>query len=912
MPEALLKLSPHRNLYLRGFDGRGAAATITQASATGFKASGVFRAQDDFAVVVLHDADDFFGHPRLKYLPDTNLSGMVLSFDLEYTNLQPIDSPKFPTISWPYLEVIREDGSTAQISLFDNATLASGSYTAATGTFTISTPGAVAFDRVTLWYQNIAFDYIAAGGETAAQVATALAALINGATYAGPHSLSAVAVGANVNITASPAGYDGNMIRMYSIAKNANLTATALVTFASGSSAAKWTVSLDFTALGIDSVRQMWLTFAPKMPDSAAYADAEWTAEFTNWAVTGANRPLKVAGPGSIRVEDSAMEATYSGTWNLEAGFYSQGFARRASVVGEKVSLRYYCAFEHDLYIGTSLSTDRGKLGVVVDGDTETLLDCYLNTANAVVTRRRVRTAVPAGLHQVTLTVRAKNGASSANHCYFDFVEAAVPSDVPDAPGPYPTISPASDWDTDHGYKLPPQRLMWMYDKLGFTGPLNEYIGVFWWNQRTVTGRTIPQAQITFGGTYVDGDSIFITIGGTTIGKSVFPADTLTTIAAHFAYFINETFSGVWASASGAVLTITSRAAGAAYNFTLSSSTTSTAGTISTSGSLTGGVQGTWKIDPAATPVLNVAARDWHADLFSEVASRSQEVVSAFSFELVDPPDDPGGGHVWASRFVDGTAVTTATGFGSLVSTHCATGAPEFLDYQKAAFLEMATLQDAAGLTPEIQVGEPLWWFFANASGMGYYDDETAADAATALGRPLETFLTPNDDPSVNAYDDADFLRDRLRDHVDAIQDHVRATFAAAKVEILYPYDVNYPTPVGVNNLGGRLNAYVNTPPEWKTKAGSGFDRIKIEALDFGAGTRSLDLMKQAIQLAMGWGWAVADVRYLYPIFNGGCPHLRERQAAEDAGISYLTPFAIDHVCLFGWDVAKRLKSSVQ
>ena len=35
-------------------------------------------------------------------------------------------------------------------------------------------------------------------------------------------------------------------------------------------------------------------------------------------------------------------------------------------------------------------------------------------------------------------------------------------------------------------------------------------------------------------------------------------------------------------------------------------------------------------------------------------------------------------------------------------------------------------------------------------SGMGYYDAETVAAAQTALGRPLHTFMTPNDDPTVN------------------------------------------------------------------------------------------------------------------------------------------------------------------
>ena len=120
MSEAINKLQPDRTLYLRGSANFGAAAALYAASATGFTVSGVFRDPADFAVLVLYDADFFFEHPRLKPLPDFDLSGLVLSFDVQYTNLQPIDSPKYPWIDWAYLDVIRADadGTTAQIPLF--------------------------------------------------------------------------------------------------------------------------------------------------------------------------------------------------------------------------------------------------------------------------------------------------------------------------------------------------------------------------------------------------------------------------------------------------------------------------------------------------------------------------------------------------------------------------------------------------------------------------------------------------------------------------------------------------------------------------------------------------------------------------------------------------------------------------
>jgi hypothetical protein len=157
--EPLYKLQPTRTLHLQGFSDFGAAAALHSATETGFKVSGVFRDAADFAVLVLWDRDDFFGHPRFAYLPDGDFSGITLSFDLHYENLQPIDSPKFATLDWPYLNCLTTDGALAQLRLFDRAVQVGGSFTKAEGAFTLNgTP--YGYDRVTLWYQNIAFDKI--------------------------------------------------------------------------------------------------------------------------------------------------------------------------------------------------------------------------------------------------------------------------------------------------------------------------------------------------------------------------------------------------------------------------------------------------------------------------------------------------------------------------------------------------------------------------------------------------------------------------------------------------------------------------------------------------------------------------------------------------------------------------------
>ena len=99
-------------------------------------------------------------------------------------------------------------------------------------------------------------------------------------------------------------------------------------------------------------------------------------------------------------------------------------------------------------------------------------------------------------------------------------------------------------------------------------------------------------------------------------------------------------------------------------------------------------------------------------------------------------------------------------------------------------------MKEAAALPIWLQFGEILWWFQANASGMAFYDADTAAAAQTALGRALATFLTPNDDPSVNGYAGANFLRARLKAYVDAIRTFVLATNPAAPFELLWPMDI--------------------------------------------------------------------------------------------------------------------------
>lgn len=1069
--DQIIKFQPDRTLSLRGFTGFGSAASLCEASPTGFKVYGVFRDQADFCVLMIYDADNVYEHYSVKYLPDSNVSGMVLNFSLTYENLQPIDSAKYSWIDWAQMDVLKATGEPAQIRLWDHATLSSGSYPVAQGTYSFSAPGGcTAGDELILFINNVSFSLKASGGESAVQVSQYFADSINShnwstsannsvsllasadstgtltlknaragtvnvngvsVTWANGAKFPGIASGSTIYLNGagyvinsvnsptslsltSPAtisgtatylaeygGVDGNSVQTYMLSGQENQTLkvdqSVLQLSGGNSDNVTWNVSLDFTALGIDQIRQAWLTFAPQLASCSAYKDSQWTATFSNWSITDPNdvRALQCAGPGSVRVGNGDTVCSYSGTaWSIvSANNYWRGFVYKTENPGDTVTVTYSCSSVHDLYLGTSLFRDRGIVSVVLDGADLSNVDCFLNVSSEVVTRRLLQKAVPAGTHTLTLTLLANNhqaldpkwDINSTGHRFlFDYIEAAIPSDIPDAAVAYPNVSAALDFDTDATYKVSPQRLLWHLRKLGLAGQMNEYLGVYWWNQRKRVNGVWNSAVVTFQGTWAAGDSAAITIGGFPFLKAVTALDTVDTIAAHFVCYINSASVSMWAEKTGAgQLTIHVRTPN--WQDTLAVSATSGAGTVSYTGNLSLGSDGTWQIDTTATNPVNYPVAQWHADLFKEVAAAGMLITTSFSMELVNPPDDGTAANTWKARFYDGTSVDTATDFNGIFSSQCAPVA-NLTNYQKSVYTQIAGLQTAAGLTPWLQFGEFVWWYYcaaaqqnvpigyaaytspisiglANPHGlstgdrvvisgvqgmtsangtwtvtvtdathftlngssangawvvgsgtvsggsMGFYDPVTTAAANAVLGRPLYKFTCQDDDPTVNGGADANFLAAQLKAHVDAIRTAVLAAYTNAKFELLYPDDVNHVTCyVNAQNpypQGGRLNAAVNLPAQWRTKDGSGLDRIKVEALSWGATYRNLDLAGEAITFACNgaMNWSTSDVAYLIPWFNGACPWPSEFQLAASSGIGLINFWAYDHLALMSWPV---------
>lgn len=893
--ETIYKLQPNRTMHLQGVSAYGGGASLWGTSQTGFTVSGVFRDAADFAVLVLWDRDDFYGHPRWSYLPDGNFTGLVLDFDITFQGIQAFESKKAPWTDWPYLDCQLTNGQRSQKKLIEVATGSSGR-SGASGMFTLNAGTIQEYDRVTLWYQNLAFDYIVPANPnvTPNQICQTLAAQINSTNWTanGPVAMTATVAGSQITITAEP-GADGNMVTLYELHKNSNLfLAPHSIQLNGGTSDnVSWHVHVDFSALGWTDVQKLWLTFAPALANGGVYEPTEWQVVVSNWTVTDAagTRALKVAGLGSARVEESSVWVGYSGYWEEapeEKGVFSDGRALRSSEEGATATVSTHCGETHDIYVGTRLDFDCGKVDLILDGTPASEpLDCYapIEAAQSRI-RRKAFSGVAAGEHTLEIRIRGeRNPASQGNYYYFDFVECAVASDVPDAPETRTDVAVATDFDTDHTYKCSPQQLVWAIQKSGLVGRIDHYAGVFWWKQAIGVGGLIPSLQVACS-TAADA---FLTISGWTMGKSIFPTDTPETVAAHFACFINAAASGVWADTDGnGMLRIYCRSA--SFNFT----GTAAGGASVAGGSLGGGVAPNWQIDPSAPSIFNRAFRDWHADFFATLKAAGMEAVAAFSQELVQAPDNPPGA-VWYQRYWDGTPVLTATGFQNLFSSQCAFSAP-VQDYMKRAHDTMAGLMEAAGLIARLQCGEVLWWYFANNSGMAYYDADTQDAFQTAYGRPLAQFLTPNDDPTVNGSVDAEFLRARLASYVQGIQAYVAERHPEAWFELLWPLDVNLPETK-------RLNWYVNLPPAWMQKNGSGFASFLCEGFQFGGVDRNVDEVARCAAYPFAeLEWSSSDCGYLMGLFNPGWPWEREFLASRRQLPAIVKIWAYDQICLYG------------
>ncbi len=902
MSQTLEKLRPDHDLQCYFFHP-SAIAALSGTSANGFTLSGTWRQQFDWAVVEWN-RDNVFEHPSFRNLPDGDMSGLTLTYEEVRSNCIPLDSDLFPTVDWPTLRIWADDGSGEKIykiPLKDRAVAIEGAYSPATaevepgGTVT---PG----DVVGFAFLDEHYSY----QTTANPLDFAVQNLVDGVNAFSP-TMVAVQTGTKIQLSyvggastgrrtigTSTTGDNGNRLGLYTYVSGSQTEHwdAAWKQFSGGTSPTKWRVTLPFGSL-VDpvlgpvparSIRKMRWTYAAGL-QPGTFARSEFAVGVSNWSVTGTGRQYSVAGPGSRRLNDDSADAHYSGAWTTSQGNFSGGTIHFTTVPGASVQCRYSSAQTHSLYLGTRMALGGATIRVSVDSGAPVSLNVSLPGEDVLF--RSHLGELGAGDHTVLIT----HSGATGTYVYFDFLEMAIPATQIPSHVDEPSLTLATDWDTDHAIALAPERTAWIIDSLGFKGRVNHYAGALWFYELVRNGHQYAAASISFSGTPDANSTVQVYIGRTGQPLSMQVAishlnligDTSSTVAKAFELAINNGYTAIWAQAAGSQLTITSRSMGLDGNaITIGVSVSTASFTTSVSGpTLSGGVDGLWQTDLAAMPRVNRAARDWTRSFCAALKSYGQSAVAtAFSMEIQH--GDPSLAAGIAQRYPSKQAVTVTT---PALETNFS---PQSTDFWKQAYLDLAQAQADAGLTPYLQFGEVQWWYFADGdhSGMPFYDDYTLNAFRSKYGRDMRT-IVPTTDPAT-VPEEAAFLPSLIGQFTNAIIAFVQAKFPTCRFEVLYPTDVN----------DTALNRVINYPDsDWTSDK---LTCLKTESFTY-TFNRNLDLSKKTIHAGEAKGFPSSKRSHLVGIEDPIAAWLKEARMAESNRFDSVVLFALDQFCLVGY-----------
>jgi hypothetical protein len=892
--DTLTKLRPDRDLQCYFFQP-SAAAALSATSPTGFTLSGAWRQQFDWAVIEWN-RDNVFEHPAFRPLPDGDLSGLTLSYEETRTNCIPIDSDLYPTVDWPNLRIWAGDSGQEQVyrvPLKTYATPVEGQYQPGQAQFTLS--GAVtAGDSVGLAFPEEHYYYQFNDGDTLVTGLQHLVSDINAisGTYSATLSGSTVTVIYWSAHQASPTGANGNRVGVYSYVSGAGTEQwdCAARQFTGGTSPTRWRIVLPFgsssdpifKSIPMNRVRKMRWTYSAEL-QPGAFQRSEFQVVVSNWTVTGTKQSYQVAGPGSRRFEDTSTDVHYTGSWTRGLGNFSGGFIHSTNTPGSSVSCAYTATESHNLYLGTRLYDAGAKITYSVDGNAPQQFPLMLPGEDVLV--RTPLAALGPGEHTVTVT----HCDLSSAFFYFDFFEVAVPSSTLPAIPAENCLALATDWDTNHSIALAPERTAWLINSTGFRGRVNHYAGALWFYELVCDGQQYASATVTFSGTPDPNLITTITINRTTalpsdqtvISHLNLPGDTCSTIATAFALLINSGYNAIRAEAEGSQLLVFAREMGESGNeITIETSAPTQNLQISLSSStLAGGQTGTWHTDLNATPRINRAARDWHASYYNALRGYSLDVTTSFSMELQNGDPNPRAGI--AQQYPNGDPVLLDT---PALQTNFS---PTSAAFWQQVYCDMALIQAGAGLTPYLQFGEVQWWYFANASGMPFYDAYTTTTFKQRYGRDMQV-ITSNDLDPASVPEEASFLPTLIGAFTNQISAFVLKNLPQCRFEVLYPVDVN----------SGRLNAVINYPTnEWTPEK---LACLKTESFTF-TYSRNLDVCKKSIDTAAERGFTRSHGSHLVGIADAGSPWLKEARIAESRGLESVVLFALDQLCLIGY-----------
>jgi hypothetical protein len=658
-----------------------------------------------------------------------------------------------------------------------------------------------------------------------------------------------------------------------------------------------------------------WTWSADLQPNQ--FQQTEFQVNISQWTVTGSHRQYSIAGPGSRRIEDTDLSIQYSGDWSqppapadlaevwpVQSGNYSNSKIHFTAILDDSCTITYSETAAHQLYLGTRFISDASTIGVSIDGLPASNFSLVILGEDVLV--RIPLGAVAAGTH----TVHIQNLVAA--RFFFDFLEIAYPSvDLPEFDS-QPTLSLATDWDTYHSQSLPAERTAWLIHKLGFHGRVNHYVGALWFYEIVRTGTQYASLTLSLSLTTDFASKIAILdiappgVGATAtpVQHLILPDDTAETVAAAYAGLLNAGTNLIWASAQGNQLTIVARAMGTLGNGIVVELDAASQGLVVTAPSttLSGGIDGDpydlasdnrglndtlmaaaqfWRTDLTATPRLNRAARDWHSAFFRALQTYGLDVVAAFSTELMNVDPAPATG--MAQRYPDGSAVVLNT---PAIQTNFS---PVALQYWTQLYLDMAGLQQAAGLIPYLQSGEVQWWYFPKPDvGMTFYDAFTKQQFTAQYGVPMQTILTndpENLDPLAN---EIAFLPTLIGNYTAFVRDALQTHHPGCRYEVLYPTDVNA-TP---------FNLLINYASNDWTPAK--LTCLKTESFGF-TGGRDLDSSTQSMFLSAAKGFLNTQRSHLVGIGDAWTAWTKEVDLAQSQGLESVVLFALDQYCLIGY-----------
>jgi hypothetical protein len=212
----------------------------------------------------------------------------------------------------------------------------------------------------------------------------------------------------------------------------------------------------------------------------------------------------------------------------------------------------------------------------------------------------------------------------------------------------------------------------------------------------------------------------------------------------------------------------------------------------------------------------------------------------------------------------------------------------------------MATVLAAAGVRPYLQFREVQWWYFPYASGMPFYDAYNASSFRAQYGHDLTVIATNTVDPQTIPQE-ADFLPRQIGNFTNQVIAFVRPAFPTCRFEVLYPVDVN----------NTALNRVINYPlGDWTPAA---LTCLKTESFTY-TYSRDLDSSLTSIEAGSSSGFLPSQRSHLVGISDSSTSWLKEARMAEASGFESVVLFALDQLCLIGYQLplSSGMRRSVQ